>query len=170
MLKCNPDELYHGKQTLWTLTRLLLREHSDLGPYCLQHRPPKHISRRKQRTILPWIAVKRFNLCPAEPGFSKVKFHGILSLLSIPQISQKFSHDYCLSNIHFHKIEAFKEINAFKFRFCIYKGSYKYHPVHLEHENIRIYHEYEGGIEKFVWGSPIGIKKLADFSIPSSHE
>ena len=46
------------KQTLWTLIRLLLREHSDLGPHCLQYRPPKYISRRESRWQLSWLVWK----------------------------------------------------------------------------------------------------------------
>ena len=36
------------------------REHSDLGPYCLQYtnRPPKYMSRRESRRHLSWIAGK----------------------------------------------------------------------------------------------------------------
>ena len=37
------------KQTLWTLIRLLLMEQSNPGPYCLQYRPLKYISRRERR-------------------------------------------------------------------------------------------------------------------------
>ena len=35
------------RQTIWTLIRLLLREQSDLGPYCLQHR----LSKYRKKTI-----------------------------------------------------------------------------------------------------------------------
>ena len=37
------------EKTLWTLIRLLLREQSDLGPYCLHYRPSKCISWRESR-------------------------------------------------------------------------------------------------------------------------
>ena len=40
------------KQTLWTLIRLLLREQSDLGSYCLQYSNPMCISRCEQTAIV----------------------------------------------------------------------------------------------------------------------
>ena len=46
------------KQTLWTLIRLLFREQSDLGPYGLQCRLPKYISKWKSRRQLSWMARK----------------------------------------------------------------------------------------------------------------
>ena len=36
-------------QTVCTLIRLLPVEQSDLGPYCLQYRLPKNISRREEQ-------------------------------------------------------------------------------------------------------------------------
>ena len=50
------------KQTLWTLIRLLPVEQSNPGPYCLQYRPLKYISRRESRQqwqLMSWIAGKR---------------------------------------------------------------------------------------------------------------
>ena len=65
-------KLFLWKQTLWTLFRLLHREQSDLGTYCLQYLLPKFISRgdsrskcclliasaayihMHSRTLLPW--------------------------------------------------------------------------------------------------------------------
>ena len=46
------------KQTLWTLIRLLLREQSDLGSYCLQYWLPKYTRRWENRRYLLWMAGK----------------------------------------------------------------------------------------------------------------
>ena len=48
--KCTSDKKFSWKQIIWTLIRRLLREQSDLGPYCLQFRLPKNISRQEERT------------------------------------------------------------------------------------------------------------------------
>ena len=43
------QKLLLWKQTLWTLIGLLQREQSDLGPYCLQYRLSRYISRWESR-------------------------------------------------------------------------------------------------------------------------
>ena len=48
ILKCTSD-FFSWKQTLWTLVSLLLRDQSNMGPYCLQYRLPKKISPWKSR-------------------------------------------------------------------------------------------------------------------------
>ena len=52
-----------SKQTIRTLIRLLPREQSDLGLYCLQYRLPKNVSRRGEQTTQVMIDVSRVNLC-----------------------------------------------------------------------------------------------------------
>ena len=42
--------MFTWKQTILTHIRLLPWEQSDLGPYCLQYRLSKNISRREQQT------------------------------------------------------------------------------------------------------------------------
>ena len=52
LFKCTSDYSFSWKQTFWTLIRLLLRDQSNLGPYCLQYRLPKKISTWKSRQKL----------------------------------------------------------------------------------------------------------------------
>ena len=55
IFKCTSDDMYFlsWKQTLWTLIRLLLREQSDLGPYCLQKEASRVLAQiSDQRTII----------------------------------------------------------------------------------------------------------------------
>ena len=50
--------IFSWKQTIWTQIRLLLREQSDLGPYCLQYRLPRNINRCESKRQNRWLAGK----------------------------------------------------------------------------------------------------------------
>ena len=55
------DQIFSQKQTIRTQIRLNPKEQSDVGPYCLQYRPPGNISRHEKKTtkvITGWLRVK----------------------------------------------------------------------------------------------------------------
>ena len=55
------------KQTLWSLTRLLLREQSDLGPYCFQYMLPNYIIKQMREVMTSIVKGKK--------GLHKVLVH-----------------------------------------------------------------------------------------------
>ena len=54
--KYTSDLISSWKQTLWTHIRLLLKEPSDLGSYCLHKRLPNCVSRWESRCQKSWFA------------------------------------------------------------------------------------------------------------------
>ena len=59
--------LLSWQQTVWNLIRLLLKEQSDLAPYCLEYRRSKYISSCMSRWWLPWMA-ERFIVSVRRPN------------------------------------------------------------------------------------------------------
>ena len=61
IFKFYSGSIFSWKQTILTQIRLLLKEQSDMGPYCLQYMISKNIHNReeqKKRVLTDWLTAK----------------------------------------------------------------------------------------------------------------
>ena len=84
--------LLSWQQTIWTLIRLLLREQSDLGPYCLEHTLLKNIKRWESRGQLSWMVGK---------GWSCSSYHVFVITLRKDSLFRKAEFVICSQHLSY---------------------------------------------------------------------